>query len=259
MRPLQNAVLLTCFFFLALLLCHCNGLTCGIGSRLGKKFLPGNFEFLAPISGLACNSNPKSDKISKMCRLRRPLPTATVQLLLCFFFALLLLLPSECNALKCGFGRRTDSEVLIERIQHECEPEHIGCRLSSCSSGKQQWFAWGCSKIIKVENSNCIPLAIDAVMKDYPSDRPWLCDCTFSKRGESVDMGPPDLPSTITKAPPVPRSTTTTTKGSQSTKSGGGKESRGGRLIVKTHLVVALQMIIGFVPAIFVGLRSRTA
>uniref|UniRef100_A0A183BUY5 Uncharacterized protein n=1 Tax=Globodera pallida TaxID=36090 RepID=A0A183BUY5_GLOPA len=40
------------------------------------------------------------------------------------------------------------------------------------------------------------------MIKKFSSDRPWLCNCTFGKKGESVDMGPPDLRSSITKAPP---------------------------------------------------------
>uniref|UniRef100_A0A183BUY8 Transmembrane protein n=1 Tax=Globodera pallida TaxID=36090 RepID=A0A183BUY8_GLOPA len=184
---------------------------------------------------------------------RRPLPTAAVLLLLCFFFALLLLLPSQGNAFWCGYGQRTESVVEYKRTQQECEPRHIACFLASCSSGKQQWFSWGCGEVTRNEDSDCISNATGEMIKELPSDRPWLCDCTFSKKGESVDMGPPDLPSTTTKAPPVPRSTTTTTKGSRTAKSGGG------RPFVKTHyLLFALQMIFGFVPAIFVGLSGRT-
>uniref|UniRef100_A0A914I647 Uncharacterized protein n=1 Tax=Globodera rostochiensis TaxID=31243 RepID=A0A914I647_GLORO len=81
----------------------------------------------------------------------------------------------------------------------------------------------------------------------------------------SADLGPSDFPSSITtKGPPVPSTTTTTTtttttKRSRTTKSDGGKKSGGGRLIVKPHLVFSLQMIIGFVPAMFVGLNGSTA
>uniref|UniRef100_A0A914HHU4 Secreted protein n=1 Tax=Globodera rostochiensis TaxID=31243 RepID=A0A914HHU4_GLORO len=184
-----------------------------------------------------------------MCR--RPLPTTAVQLLLfCFFSALLLLLPSQGNALWCGYGQRTESKVLIPRIQHECKSEHIGCNFINCSSGKQQWFGWGCSRIITKENTNCTSRSIELATKRFRSTEKWTCDCSFGELGESVDLAPPDLPSTTT---------TTTTKRSRTTKSGGGKKSGGGRLIVKTHLVIAFQMFIGIMPAVFVGLRSRTA
>uniref|UniRef100_A0A183CSS7 Uncharacterized protein n=1 Tax=Globodera pallida TaxID=36090 RepID=A0A183CSS7_GLOPA len=109
-------------------------------------------------------------------------------------------------------GRRTESEVLDERWQRECNSSHIACYLISCSSGEKAFFDWGCSMYIRIEDtSSCIPKATDHVIREHPSDRPWLCDCTFGKKGESVDMGPPDLRSSITKAPPVPRSITTTT------------------------------------------------
>uniref|UniRef100_A0A183BUY6 Secreted protein n=1 Tax=Globodera pallida TaxID=36090 RepID=A0A183BUY6_GLOPA len=39
MRLLQNAVLLTCFFFVVLLPCHCNALTCGAGMRMNQRQL----------------------------------------------------------------------------------------------------------------------------------------------------------------------------------------------------------------------------
>uniref|UniRef100_A0A183BUY1 Neur_chan_LBD domain-containing protein n=1 Tax=Globodera pallida TaxID=36090 RepID=A0A183BUY1_GLOPA len=85
--------------------------------------------------------------------------------------------------------------------------------------------------------------SIEKATRDYHSTDPWTCEMTFSKKGGNVDIGPPDLP----------KSTTTTTTTTKATKSGGG------RLIVKAYLVVALQMIFGFVPAIFVGLSGRTA
>uniref|UniRef100_A0A914HEI9 Uncharacterized protein n=1 Tax=Globodera rostochiensis TaxID=31243 RepID=A0A914HEI9_GLORO len=185
-----------------------------------------------------------------MCR--RPLPTAAVQLLLfCFFFALL---PSQSNALTCGYGQRTESKVVEESYQKKCDSTYIACRLASCSSGEKAFFAWGCSLVISEEGSNCKSLVTADVTEDYPSEHEWTCNCTFGKLGESVDMAPPDLPSTTTTT-----TTTTTTKRSRSTKSGGGEKSGGGRLIVKTQLVLTLQMFIGFVPAMFVGLSGRTA
>uniref|UniRef100_A0A183BPY3 Transmembrane protein n=1 Tax=Globodera pallida TaxID=36090 RepID=A0A183BPY3_GLOPA len=63
----------------------------------------------------------------------------------------------------------------------------------------------------------------------------WACECSFGEADESTDMAPP---------------------GTSFRK----KKSGSGRPFVKTHyLLFALQMIIGFVPAMFVSLSSRTA
>uniref|UniRef100_A0A914HGJ7 Uncharacterized protein n=1 Tax=Globodera rostochiensis TaxID=31243 RepID=A0A914HGJ7_GLORO len=171
----------------------------------------------------------------------RPLQNAI--LLTCFFFVALL--PCHCNGLTCGAGMRMNQRVHINSTVEECSDQHITCFLLNCTAGlkirnntdkyRLRFVQWNCSESTASDDGGkCNEAGLElALEKQEPAKNttPWTCQCTFGPFNQSLDLTPAGM-----------------------------GPNRGGRLFVKTHyLLFALQMIIGFVPAMFVGLSGRTA